>query len=172
MTVAEILEQVKALSPEERKELAKSLIDMLDVPTVEAVDDIEARSGDEHWGRSLNQLMDEVGPIELKYVARNWVDTQPTGLSVTTITWMEVMEGASSKANQTTSKGILNKFELLYVTPVDQTWAMHQLERFQFSHRIDMNDCQIAAVAYRLQIPLYIKHMRPLLGTLAVQPYA
>jgi hypothetical protein len=30
MTVAEILEQAKALSPQERKELAKSLIDMLD----------------------------------------------------------------------------------------------------------------------------------------------
>ena len=30
MTVAEILEQAKALSPKERKELAKSLIDMMD----------------------------------------------------------------------------------------------------------------------------------------------
>lgn len=30
MTVTEILEQAKALSPEERKELAKHLIDMID----------------------------------------------------------------------------------------------------------------------------------------------
>jgi predicted nucleic acid-binding protein len=52
---------------------------------------------------------------------------------------------------------------------------MEQLERFQFSHRIGMEDCLIAAVAYRLQIPLYthnLKHMTPLLGTLAVKPYA
>jgi hypothetical protein len=32
MTVAEILEQVKALTPLERKDLLKSLIDMFDVP--------------------------------------------------------------------------------------------------------------------------------------------
>ena len=30
MTITEILEQAKALSPQERKELAKSLIDMMD----------------------------------------------------------------------------------------------------------------------------------------------
>jgi hypothetical protein len=30
MTVADILEQAKALSPQERKELTKSLIDMMD----------------------------------------------------------------------------------------------------------------------------------------------
>lgn len=32
MTISAILEQVKALSPQERKELAKLLIDMLDAP--------------------------------------------------------------------------------------------------------------------------------------------
>jgi predicted nucleic acid-binding protein len=106
--------------------------------------------------------------------ARAWVDAQPVPLSVTSITWLEVMEGASNKANQTESKNILNKFELLYVTSIDQQWAMQQLERFQFSHHIGMNDCLIAAVAYRLQIPLYthnIKDMIPMIGQLAVKPY-
>ena len=32
MTISAILEQVKTLSPQERKELAKLLIDMMDVP--------------------------------------------------------------------------------------------------------------------------------------------
>lgn len=32
MTISTILEQVKALSPQERRELAKLLIDMLDAP--------------------------------------------------------------------------------------------------------------------------------------------
>jgi hypothetical protein len=58
MTVTEILEQVKALSPQERKELAKLLIDMMDTP---------ADMPEEHWGKSLNRLMDEIGPIEMKY---------------------------------------------------------------------------------------------------------
>ncbi|HMN12639.1 MAG TPA: PIN domain-containing protein [Bellilinea sp.] len=107
--------------------------------------------------------------------ARAWVDSQPVQLSVTSVTWLEVMEGASSKANQAESRRVLDKFEMLYLTATDQVWAMEQLERFQFSHHIGMNDCLIASVAYRLRIPLYthnIKDMAPLLGELAVKPYA
>ena len=62
MTISAILEQVKALSPHERKELAKLLIDMLDAPQ-----QIEAAESEEHWGKALNRLMDEIGPIEMKY---------------------------------------------------------------------------------------------------------
>jgi hypothetical protein len=62
MTIQEILEQAKALSPQERKELAKMLIDLMDAPQpTEALESIE------HWGQSLNRLMDEIGPIEMKY---------------------------------------------------------------------------------------------------------
>jgi predicted nucleic acid-binding protein len=107
--------------------------------------------------------------------ARAWVDSQPIRLSVVSVTWMEVMEGASNKLNQTESKRILAKFELLTLTDADQQWAMQQLERFQFSHHIGMNDCQIASVAYRLNLPLYthnLKDMTPLVGKLAVKPYA
>ncbi len=67
--------------------------------------------------------------------ARAWVDSQPVRLSVTSITWLEVMEGASSKANQVESKSVLGKFELIYLTTTDQRWAMDQLEQFQFSHQ-------------------------------------
>jgi len=62
MTISAILEQVKTLSPQERKELAKLLIDMIDVPQP-----VEAAESTEHWGKSLNRLMDEIGPIEMKY---------------------------------------------------------------------------------------------------------
>jgi hypothetical protein len=62
MTLSEILEQAKALSPRERRELAKLLIDMMDAPPQG-----EAAESEEHWGKSLNLLMDEVGPIDLIY---------------------------------------------------------------------------------------------------------
>lgn len=62
MTISQILEQAKALSPQDRKELAKLLIDMMDVP-----ERAESTAPDEHWGKSLNQLLDEIGPIEMKY---------------------------------------------------------------------------------------------------------
>lgn len=106
--------------------------------------------------------------------ARAWVDTQAARLSVTSITWMEVMQGAGSMASQVLCKNILGKFELLHLTSADQEWAMQQLERLQFSHHVGMNDCLIAAVAHRLQLPLYthnLKDITPLIGNSAVKPY-
>ena len=107
-------------------------------------------------------------------IAQAWVNSQPVQLSTTSITWMEVMEGASGKVNQARGKTILSMFDLLYITSLDQQWAMQQLEQFQFSHHISMNDCLIASVAHRLQIPLYthnLKDMTPIIGNLAVKPY-
>lgn len=106
--------------------------------------------------------------------ARVWVDSQPVRLSVVSITWMEVMEGASNKANQAQCKQVLEKFDLLYATSADQQWAMQQLELFQFSHHIGKDDCLIASLAYRLHVPLYthnVKDMTPMIGSLAVKPY-
>lgn len=65
MTITEILEQAKMLTPEERKELSKRLIEMLDsmdLPSRSKSTSIEA-----HWGRSLNQLLDDIEPITMKY---------------------------------------------------------------------------------------------------------
>ena len=64
MTIDEILEQARALSPQERKELTKMLIDLMDAPQ-----QTETVESSEHWGQSLNRLMDEIGPIEMKYPA-------------------------------------------------------------------------------------------------------
>ena len=60
MTIAEILDQAKALSPQERKELVKLLVDTLDVASEPKPDEPEA-----HWGKNLLRLLDELGPIEL-----------------------------------------------------------------------------------------------------------
>jgi len=106
--------------------------------------------------------------------ALTWFSNEKT-YGITTVTWMEVMEGTTSKANQSQARDILAQFEWLYITTNDQQWAMQELERFQFSHHIGMNDCQIASVAHRLNLPLYthnLKDMTPLIGNLAVKPYA
>jgi hypothetical protein len=60
MSVDEILEQVMALSIEERKELAKRLIDVMDAPAP-----VPTTESGEHWGKNLIRLLDEIGPIEL-----------------------------------------------------------------------------------------------------------
>ena len=125
----------------------------------------------------IDAVLDTTAVLHLfrKYQpALNWFNT-PQRYGVVSVTWLEVMEGASNKSNQAQCKSLLSQFETLYLTSPDQQWAMQQLERFQFSHHIGMGDCLIASVAYRLQLPLYthnLKDMTPLIGSLAVQPYA
>ncbi len=62
MTVAEILEQAKALNANERKELAKLLIDTLD-----GAEKPKPAEPEKHWGKNLLRLLDELGPIELDH---------------------------------------------------------------------------------------------------------
>lgn len=103
-----------------------------------------------------------------------WVDNHPERLSFVSITWLEVMRGVTSKANQRDSKAILDRFDLVYLNMIDQDWAMRQLERLRLSHGVGMNDCLIASVAHRLDVPLYthnLKDMTPLIGALAQKPY-
>jgi len=106
--------------------------------------------------------------------ALSWFNTTQV-YGITAITWLEVMEGTTGKAHQTQSKSILAQFEMQYLGAADQQWAMEQFEQFQFSHHIGMNDCLIASVAHRLGLPLYthnLKDMTPMIGELAVKPYA
>jgi hypothetical protein len=60
MSVAEILEQVKALNHEERKQVAKAVIDLLDMPEMPP-----SSEPVEHWGQNLLRLLDELSPLEL-----------------------------------------------------------------------------------------------------------
>ena len=62
MTITDILDQAKELSPQERKELAKLLIDTLDVPPEQ-----KSAEPQKHWGKNLLRLLDELGPIELDH---------------------------------------------------------------------------------------------------------
>lgn len=104
-----------------------------------------------------------------------WFGTLSEPLGVTSITRMEIMYGAGSKAKQANCKAILSQFDLIYLTAVDQQWAIQQMERYRFSHGVATNDCFIASVAHRLQVPLYthnLKDMIPMISNLAIKPYA
>lgn len=107
--------------------------------------------------------------------AQAWLNAQTQQLSVTSITWLEVMVGAPSKAGQGTCEAIMSKFELISLVPQDQAWAMQQLKAYRLSHGIATMDCLIASVVYRLQVPFYthnLKHMNVLLGNqLPIKPY-
>ena len=59
MTVLEVLEQAKTLSPRERQELAKLLIDTLEVEAV-TTDPTEDPPNSEPWGIRLVQMLQQV----------------------------------------------------------------------------------------------------------------
>ncbi|MCL4255012.1 MAG: PIN domain-containing protein [Anaerolineae bacterium] len=107
--------------------------------------------------------------------AINWAKSLTTQLGITTISWLEVVVGAPSKAGLATSKVIMNQFNLVHLTTSDQDWAIQQLEKYRLSHGIGLNDCLIASIAFRLQVPIYthnLKHMELLLGkNLVIKPY-
>lgn len=71
MTIAEILDQVKALDPEERKELAKLLIDMLDVGVAPARRRLSELRG---LGK---EIWEGVDPQEYVQQQRNEWDVNP-----------------------------------------------------------------------------------------------
>jgi predicted nucleic acid-binding protein len=88
--------------------------------------------------------------------------------------WLEVIEGARDSTGLRLALELLNEFGLVEFTVSDFDWATQQLIRYRLSHNVDAFDCLIAAPSYRLQLPLYtrnVKHLAPLLGVLAQQPY-
>jgi len=84
-------------------------------------------------------------------IAKARLAAQTNKLSVTSITWLEVMYGAPGKLGQQTCKTI------------------------RLSRGVGINDCLIASVCHRLQIPIYthnVKDMSKLLSaTQVIQPY-
>ena len=107
--------------------------------------------------------------------ASAWLAAQSARLSVTPITWLEVMYGAPGKVGQITCKAILSQFDMEYLTRADMDWAMQQMEKYRLSHGVAINDCLIASVCHRLKVPLHthnVKHMQVLLDrTLVMKPY-
>ena len=107
--------------------------------------------------------------------ARLWFSTQSMRLSITPITWLEVMYGTPSKREQTRTKALLDLCDMAYLTQIDMDWAMQQMFTYRLSHGITVMDCLIASICHRLQVPLYthnIRDMTILLGSsLVIKPY-
>jgi predicted nucleic acid-binding protein len=107
--------------------------------------------------------------------ALKWFNSQTNQLSVTPISWLEIMFGAGNKARQQQGLNLLNLFDMEFLIESDMRWAMQQMQNYRLSHGIGIMDCLIASVCYRLQVPLYthnLKHMNILLGnSLTVMPY-
>lgn len=106
--------------------------------------------------------------------AKTWVAAQ-TDLAITSITWLEFMEGVRGKAGQARCQQIIEPFEIVLLSEADQRWAMAQLLRYRLSHGASFKDCLIASVCHRLQVPLYTQNVKDFLivlpTRLVVEPY-
>jgi predicted nucleic acid-binding protein len=105
--------------------------------------------------------------------AQTWLAGQNV-LGVTSMVWLEIIDGAQNKASQKHALSLLRRFNLVKTTDDDLAWAVEKLLLYGLSHHLGAFDCLIAAAPARLNIPLYtrnLKHFRPILGSLAVQPY-
>lgn len=105
--------------------------------------------------------------------AEQWL-LQQANMGISVFAWMEVVQGTHSTAAQRIALRVLLKYERVETTADDAIWALEQLTRLQLSIQVEAFDCLIASARHRLQIPMYtinLKHMRPILGSLAVQPY-
>ncbi len=103
--------------------------------------------------------------------AQEWFSLQTEQLSVSSITWMEFMDGVPSKVGQTLCLSILSQFELIRLTDADQDWAMLQMELYRLSDGVHINDCLIASLCYRLNVPIYthnVKDLQKLLPSMLV----
>ncbi|MCC6612696.1 MAG: PIN domain-containing protein [Anaerolineae bacterium] len=105
--------------------------------------------------------------------AVNWIATQ-SDLGVSEIVAYELIEGADNRRELERALVQFGHFELVEHPASDLQWARQQLTQYWLSHHIDAFDCLIAALAYRLQLPLYtinIPDFTPLIGSLATRPY-
>src|SRR5690349_17779816 len=78
--------------------------------------------------------------------ALSWLTNQSSVFSITPITWMETMVGATNKQAQANLLGLLNDFEMIYLDPIDMDWAMQQMLAYRFSRGVAVMDCFNASV--------------------------
>jgi predicted nucleic acid-binding protein len=106
--------------------------------------------------------------------AKAWFAAQ-SDLAISTVSWLEFIEGARGKKGQVRCMEIIAQFEIVFLTDVDQQWAMEQLLRYRLSHGVNFQDCLIASVCHRLQVPVYTQNVKDFLvvlpAQLVIKPY-
>lgn len=108
-------------------------------------------------------------------LAVHWGNSQQKRiLGVPSIAWMEVVKGASDKIKREQTIRFLKAFKVVHYESGDSFWAMHQFSQYHLSHGVGIGDVMIAAIALRLNVPLYtrnLKHYNPLPGVQVIKPY-
>jgi predicted nucleic acid-binding protein len=103
-----------------------------------------------------------------------FADIAEQHLAITSIVWMETVEGARNLPEQKKIIDLLTGFKIEHSTQTDDEWAMEQFAKFHLSHGLEFQDAMIASVSIRLSVPPYtqnMKHFAPLPGVDERKPY-
>ncbi|MEQ8672199.1 MAG: PIN domain-containing protein [Aggregatilineales bacterium] len=96
-------------------------------------------------------------------------------LSVPVIVRMELILGTRNKIEQQRITKLLDEFSTEHIAVDDSKWAMEQFEDLYLSHQIEIMDCLIGAIAFRLKTPIFTrnkKHFAPLPDVEVRIPYS
>jgi predicted nucleic acid-binding protein len=86
----------------------------------------------------------------------------------------ELLAGARDKAEQQQIESFLKAFQIVSPNESDGLLALDLYSRFHLSNGVDWPDCQIAATALRLGLPVYtqnVKHFTAFTGLSVVRAY-
>jgi hypothetical protein len=107
--------------------------------------------------------------------AIQWATRNPElALGLPSLVRMEMVMGAVDKVDLGRLIRFMKPFPVIYPTDIDAKWAMEQFETYYLSHQIEVIDCLIAAMSFRLQLPIYTRNIRDYTvfsGVSTVLPY-
>ncbi len=87
---------------------------------------------------------------------------------------MEVIQGAHNRREQQRLIKLIEPYVLVHLQTGDSEHALAWFESLYLSHNLSIMDCLIAAIAVRLNAPLYsfnLKHYRSVPGLTVSAPY-
>jgi predicted nucleic acid-binding protein len=87
---------------------------------------------------------------------------------------MEVVLGCKTKQELRNALNLMKPLKLIHISEPDSVWAVEKFEMFHLSHSVEIADCFLAAMSFRLQLPVYTRNTKDLLvfqSIQAVTPY-
>ncbi len=107
--------------------------------------------------------------------ARDWVSTHGNEvIGIPVIVLMELLQEARDRSEQQRIEQQLAPLAVQHLETGDSHHAAEWFAAHRLSHGVGILDCFIAAVAHRLDVPLYtfnLPHFRPIPGLDVRQPY-